>query len=126
MIHKTKRVSASQVVAEDEILDEVVDEVAEDAQVEVDPEATELLFEAEDVAELVAEITGQDVEVSVNDNDTVDFTIGEDVYTVSAEGDEEILEASTRVLKKKDVKASTQKVQPQKAAAGRRAVRRVR
>ena len=126
MIHKTKRVSASQVVAEDEILDEVVDEVAEDAQVEVDPEATELLFEAEDVAELVAEITGQDVEVSVNDDDTVDFAIGEDVYTVSAEGDEEILEASTRVLKKKDVKASTQKTQPQKAAAGRRAVRRVR
>jgi len=125
MIQRTKRVG--RVVAEDEIMDEVVDQGA----VEVDPAATELLFEAEDVAELVAEITGQDVEVSVNDDDTVDFAIGEDVYTVSAEGDEEILEASTRVLKKK-VTASAERtgqrtVAGSRAAApARRAVRRVR
>lgn len=117
MIQKTKRVG--RVVAEEEIMDEVVDQ----GTVEVEPEATELLFEAEDVAELIAEVTGQDVEVSVNDDDTVDFAIGEDVYTVTAEGDEEILEASTRVLKKKSVQAATQ--QP-KSAPARRAVRKVR
>lgn len=117
MIQKTRRVG--RVVAEDEIMDEVVDQ----GTVEVEPEATELLFEAEDVAELIAEVTGQDVEVSVNDDDTVDFAIGEDVYTVTAEGDEEILEASTRVLKKKNVQAATQQKKP---VAGRRAVRKVR
>ena len=117
MIQKTKR--GRRVVAE-EIVDDVVDQGGE---VEVAPEATELLFEAEDVAELVAEVTGQAVEVSVNDDDTVDFVVGEDTYTVSADGDEELLEASTRVLKK-SVKASAAVKRPV-AAPARRAVRRV-
>ena len=35
-----------------------------EGDVSVDPEATDLLFEAEDVAQLVAEVTGEDVEVT--------------------------------------------------------------
>jgi uncharacterized protein (AIM24 family) len=83
--------------------------------VSVDPEATELVFETEDVAELVAEVTGEDVEV-VADDESVTFTVGDTDYTVEADGQEEILEASSRALKgKKVVKAS-------RNAAGRRPV----
>lgn len=96
--------------AEDEFIDEevVVDEVVEDevADVEVEDDAMGLLFEAEDVAELVAEITETPVEVTVDD-DSVVFAIGDDEYTVTPEGDEEILEAVRRPFRnKKSVKAS--------------------
>ncbi len=95
--------------AEDELDMEmdVVDEAPEAVgDVSVDPEATELVFEAEDVAELVAEVTGEEVSVTV-DTDAVVFTVGEDEFTVEPEGDEEILESSRRVLRgKKPVKAS--------------------
>lgn len=81
-------------------------EELEDAVVEVEPEATDLLFEAEDVAELVAEVTGEDVGVEVVE-DSVVFTVGEEEFTVEPDGDEEILEASTKILSKKaPVKAS--------------------
>ena len=81
--------------------------VMAETDVEVAPEATELLFEAEDVAELVADVTGEDVEVEVSD-EAVEFTVGEDVYEVAPEGDEELLEASTRLPRgRKAVKAST-------------------
>ena len=61
--------------------------------VDIAPEATDLLFEAEDVAQLVAEVTGEEVAVEA-DGDVVEFTVGEDdVYVVEAEGDEEILES---------------------------------
>ena len=81
---------------------------AEDVDVDVAPEATELLFETNDVADLVAEATGEDVSVETNE-DSVEFTIGDDqVITVEPEGDEEILESSTRLnRRKKAVKAST-------------------
>lgn len=99
--------------AEDELdMDmEVVDEAPEAVgDVSVDPEATELVFEAEDVAELVAEVTGEEVSVTV-DTDAVVFTVGEDEFTVEPEGDEEILESSRRVLRgKKPVRASRQMV----------------
>lgn len=73
----------------------------------VAPEATDLLFEAEDVAELIAEVTGEPVEVTAED-DTVTFAVGDTEFTVEAEGTEEILEASTKTLRgKKPVKAST-------------------
>lgn len=77
-------------------------------EVEVAPEATDLLFEADDVAELVAEVTEQEVTAEVTENGDVEFTVGEDdVYTVSPEGDEEVLEAVRKPLKgKKAVKAS--------------------
>ncbi|MBP3678285.1 MAG: hypothetical protein J6I97_08085 [Agathobacter sp.] len=111
---KTKRVMAGEEVMEPNMEGEAVEEVVDgEGEVVVDPAATDLLFEAEDVAELVAEITGEAVEVSVTD-DAVEFAIGEDVYTVEAEGDEEILEAaSKKVLRgKRTVAASTKRQAP--------------
>lgn len=88
---------------------------AEEEEIEVDeevggvdvaPEASDLLFEAEDVAELVAEVTGQEVSVTVED-DVVTFEVGEDAYAVEAEGDEEILETTRKPLRgKSSVRAS--------------------
>lgn len=115
------------VVAEDEIIDdefvddEVVDDVDEgEADVVVEPEATDLLFEAEDVAELVAEVTGEEVEVAIDDEaDTVVFTVGEDEFTVVPEGDEEVVESATkRTRGKRPVRAS------KKVPARRRTIRR--
>lgn len=84
----------------------------------VAPEASDLLFEAEDVAELVAEVTGAPVEVTADDT-TVVFTVGEDEYTVEAEGDEEILETSRRTFRgKRTVAASTHR-QPAPQQKGR-------
>ena len=89
--------------------------------VEIAPEATELLFETEDVAEVVAEVTGEEVSVEVA-GDVVELTVGEgedaEVFTIEPEGDEEILEASTKVIRKQAVKASTR--------PAKRAVRRAR
>lgn len=84
------------------------EETNENAQggVDIAPEASDLLFEAEDVAELVAEVTGQDVAVTA-DEDVISFEVGDDVYTVEAEGDEEILESTRKPLRnKKTVRAS--------------------
>ena len=115
-VYSTKRIKA-----EDEIMDEDLPEAPE-AEVTVDPEATELVFEAEDVAELLAEATGEEVAVTV-DTDAVVFTVGEDEFTVEPDGDEEILESSRKVLKgKKSVKAS-RKV-PAAPVRGRRVARR--
>lgn len=80
-----------------------------ETEVDVAPEATELLFEADDVAELVSEVTGEDVAVEVAE-DSVEFTVGEDeVYTVEPEGTEEILEAATKPRARRAVKASTRR-----------------
>ena len=110
---KTKRTSTRRpmrTVRANEEFDDVQDieeGVAADGAVEIDPEASDLLFEAEDVAELVAEVTGEAVEVTVED-DSVTFAVGEDEYTVEAEGNEEILEASRLTLRgKRRVAAST-------------------
>lgn len=119
-------------VVEDEVVEEeVVDGEGEgEPEVIIDPEATDLLFEAEDVAELIAEITGETVEVEVED-DSVAFAIGEDVYTVEAEGDEEVLEAATKkVLRGKRTIAASTKRQPaapakRQVAASTKAVRKV-
>lgn len=82
-------------------------EIEEIGTVEVAPEATELVFEAEDVAQLVAEVTGQDVEVEADENSVI-FTVGDFDYTVEPEGTEEILESSSKVLcNKKTVGASS-------------------
>lgn len=92
----------------DEELDTEVDVTEEGAGgASVDPEASELLFQAEDVAELVAEVTGDAVEVTVDD-DTVVFAVGDDEYTVEPEGDEEVLMSATRLKKnRRPVAAST-------------------
>ena len=109
----------SRVVAEEELDTQVGGEAV------VEPEASDLLFEAEDVAELVAEITGEDVEVTADEGSVV-FAVGEDEYTVEAEGDEEVLEAVRRPLKnKKAVKASRKPVQATRQATRKgRVVRR--
>ena len=75
----------------------------------VAPEASDLLFEAEDVAELVAEVTGEPVEVTADDSgNSVTFAVGENEFTVEAEGDEEVLEAVRKTFRgKKAVSAST-------------------
>lgn len=90
------------------------DEVEMEATVA--PEASDLLFEAEDVAELVAEVTGEPVEVTADDTgSSVTFAVGEDEYTVEAEGDEEVLEAVRKTLRgKRAVSASTNRKAPQK------------
>ena len=95
------------IVAEDELIeDEVVDmDDMGDADVSVDPEASDLLFEAEDVAELVAEVTGEVVEVST-DEDAVVFTVGDNDFTVEPDGSEEIVESSVRLARKRRVQAS--------------------
>lgn len=111
--------------ADDEIEDEIVDmpeAPVEDAGVSVDPEATELLFEAEDVAELVSEVSGQPVDVTV-DEDEVTFTVGDDTYTVTPEGDEEIVEQSRRMRRSaRSVRAGRQMVRrpARRVAASRR------
>lgn len=109
-----RRVSASKsirprrpVKAADETEDEDMDMEVD----EVNVEDTDLLFEAEDVAQLLAEVTGEPIDVTVNDDgESVVFAVGDDEFTVQAEGDEEVLETSRRALKgKKSVKASTKR-----------------
>lgn len=82
------------------------------AETEVAPEASELLLETEDAAQLIAEITGEDVEVTVDEN-TVTFAVGDEEYTCEAEGDEEVLESSSRPRKgMRRVSASTKARKP--------------
>lgn len=85
---------------------------------DVAPEATDLLFEAEDVAELVAEVTGEAVEVTAED-DQVTFSVGEDEYTVEAEGNEEILESVRRPMRGKRTVAASTRRNAASARAGR-------
>lgn len=78
----------------------------------VAPEATELLFETEDVANLLAEATGEDVEVTTSDDGgQVEFAVGEDVFTVTPDEDEtEVLESVRRPMKgRRTVSASTKR-----------------
>lgn len=99
---------------------------AEEVEVEVAEEASDLLFEAEDVAELIAEVTGEPVDVAV-DGDDVIFTVAEDEFVVTAEGDEEVVESSTRTFKK-PVKAGCDGRKEEKKAPVKssRTVRKVR
>lgn len=131
MFIQKKRIVADEEIVDEEFVDEVedVDDVdVEDVDVEetdvvVEPEATELLFETEDVAQLVAEITGLPVEVSAEE-DSVVFAVGDDEFTVEPEGDEEILE-SRKVIAKTPVKADTQR-KPVKASVTRNLAKAVK
>ena len=81
-----------------------------------------LVFEAEDVAQLVAEVTGEDVEVEADENSVV-FTVGNYDYTVEPEGTEEILESSTKVLRgKRPVRAASRTRRPGVGTRARRPV----
>ena len=135
LIRKGQRVFADEEI---DVEEEVVDEAPEEASVTVDPEATDLLFEVEDVAQLVAEITGEVVEVSA-DSDAAVFTIGEgegaEEFTVTADGDEEVLEASRKMLRGKKPVTASRKAMLRKrvntpvrkpVTASRKAVRPVR
>ena len=113
-----RKVTADEEVFEEEIETPVEDiEVKEEvADVEVEPEAMGLLFEAEDVAELIAEVTGTPVEVASEDEAVV-FTVGDDEFTVTPEGDEEILEATRRPFRgKRPVGASRNVRRPVRSA----------
>lgn len=104
---------------EEDIPDAPVDEGAE---VTVDDAATELLFEAEDVAELVSEVTGLPVDVTVDDSEVV-FAVGDDQFTVTPEGDEEIVEESTRMRRSaRKVAASRRVARPSRKVAATRRV----
>lgn len=109
MVIYSKR-STKAIKADDEL--DVEDELpeVEDTDVEVSPEATELLFETKDVAQLLAEVTQQPVDVdTTDDGESVEFTVGDDVYTVESEGDEEVLESVRKPFKrKKAIKSSRQ------------------
>lgn len=109
MVIYSKR-STKAIKADDEL--DVEDELpeVEDIDVEVSPEATELLFETEDVAQLLAEVTQKPVDVdTTDDGESVEFTVGKDVYTVESEGDEEVLESVRKPFKrKKAIKSSRQ------------------
>lgn len=73
--------------------------IAASEDVNVATEAVDMLFEAEDVAELVAEVTGEPVEVSVDDDQVV-FSVADDTFTVTPEGDEvEVMESTRRPRK---------------------------
>lgn len=99
-------------------------------EVEVTPEASEILFQADDVADVLAEVTDQNVSADVVDDETgaVEFTIGEDEdaesYVVEPEGDEEIVESASRIKpRKRVVKASTRST---RRGGSKRVVRRGR
>ena len=107
-----KPMSAKKVVrAAEEVVDETMEELppAEEPVADVDPAATDLLFETEDVAQLLAEVTESEVTADVDeDTDAIVFTVNDQEYLVEPEGDEEILEATRKSLRgKKSVKAST-------------------
>lgn len=96
----------------------------EDGEVAVAPEATDLLFEVEDVAQLVAEVTGQDVEVTA-DGDQVEFGVGEDVYTVTAEEDTEVVESSRKTIAGRNKPVTASNKRPGARRPSSKVVRRV-
>ena len=126
-----RRGNGRRVVA-DEQIDEVEDVDINDEDtdgVSVESSAEGLLFEVQDVAQVIAEITGQDVEVSTDDEtDEVEFAVGDEVYTITPDGDEEEV-VSSRQISKRPVRASRvrrgARRRPVKAST-RRAVRRIR
>ena len=99
-----------EIPVEDEDID-VVEDVEE-----------EILFEASDVAEVLAEVTGEPVDYTVDDETCeVTFAVGDDEITVCPEGDEEVVEESTRVRGRKI--AASKKMprrSPRKVSASRR------
>lgn len=136
------RIQRSRIVADDELdvtMDqpeeeiEVTEETTED--VDIEPEATDLLFETEDVAQLIAEVTNQPVDVTADDL-SVTFTVGDEDFIVEAEDDDEFVESCSKVkgcnkvesgCKDKDVKASkktkSKKVEASTDTASRKSTR---
>ena len=96
-----------------------------EVEVEVTPQAGEFLFETEDVAELLAEVTEEEVIADINpDEDTIVFTVGDEEYIVEPEGNEEVLEASTKVRNRKAYKHRVNACSATRTAGYRRTVKR--
>ena len=69
-----------------------------DSEVTIDPAAVELLFETQDVADLISEVTGEDVSVEMDEaGEAVTFTVGDDEITVTPEEDAEIVESAKSI-----------------------------
>ena len=72
-------------------------------------EAAEMLFQGEDVAELLAEVTGAPVDMEV-DGESVIFTVEDEEFVIEPEEGLEVVESKTVVSsKKKPVEAATKK-----------------
>lgn len=112
-VRRAVRASEEEEIKEEEVVEEEVNDV------DIAPEASDLLFEVEDVAELVAEVTGQEVSVTAED-DVITFEVGDDAYTVEAEGDEEILESTRRPLKGKAPVKASKRIAARRAARARK------
>ena len=115
---KSRKVTAAEDVVDD--IDDIDDmgDMGDMGEISIEPEATDLLFEAEDVAELLAAVTGSPVDVSA-DGSVVSFDIGDETYTIEAEGDEEIVESSTRIMSSKRIVAPSKTIKRGSIAAGR-------
>lgn len=114
------------VVADEEFDVEETAPVEEEAGVvDVADEATELLFETEDVAQLIAEVTGEDVEVSTDDEtEEVEFAVGDEVFTITPDEDIEDVESSRKIKRSlKRVSASRQRSSRAVKASTKRAAR---
>jgi hypothetical protein len=87
------------------------DEIEEGiGDVQVDEDVEGLVFDPQDVADLLAEVTGEDIEAEVaDDGDAVTFRVGEEEYEVQADEDTEILEARKISDSKTDVEKSKSK-----------------
>ena len=125
------RASRKIVKAEDEIKE--IDDIDVDDDVDFDDadfedapvEESEILFEAEDVAEVLAEATGEPVDYTVDDETTeVTFTVGENEITVTPEGDEEVVEESTRVRGRKIAASRKMTRKPERKVAASRRIRK--
>ncbi len=107
---------------DDEIIDDEID-MPEDAPVE----EAELLFEAADVAEVLSEYSGEPVDYTVDDETTeVTFTIGDDEITITPEGDEEVVEESSRIRRSARKVAASRAARRARRVAASRSVRRPR
>lgn len=120
------RASRKFIKSEDEIedIDVDIDEGDFEDIPDEEPISEEILFEASDVAEVLAEVTGEPVDYTVDDETTeVTFTVGEEEITVTPEGDEEVVEESTRVRGRK-IAASRRMRKPAKQVEASRRMRR--
>lgn len=67
---------------------------------------TALLFEAEDVAELLREVTGKDVDMDA-DEGVVNFIIDDETFTITPPANTEVVESSTRHRRSRSIRANS-------------------
>lgn len=75
-----------------------------DDEVEVQ-ENDQLLFEVSDVVDLLTEVTGEAVEANTDEPGVVEFTVGEETYTVDTS--DEVMECVRLVRNTRPVRASS-------------------